>query len=248
MNASYTILNLGCGTKTSPHVVNIDWSIYQRMRNNAVGRLAARLVLHGERKERFESLEGEFVVYDLRRGIPAQTGSVDAVYHSHTLEHIDRDVVPSFFAEVLRVLKPGGIHRVVVPDLELHVRDYLTNLDASGIDHDRAIALIIEQAVRREAYGTSRQAPLRRRLENIVFGDARRRGETHQWMWDRLNLRQALEKSDFVEIEQLDAYTSGIPNWNKIGLDLNPDGRVYKPGSLFMEARKPAATDPGSID
>ncbi len=35
-----TMLNLGCGTKTSPYVVNIDWSPYQRLHQNIVGRRA----------------------------------------------------------------------------------------------------------------------------------------------------------------------------------------------------------------
>ncbi len=164
---------------------------------------------------------------------------MDAVYHSYTLEHIERSTVPKCFAEILRVLKPDGIHRIVGPDLELIIRDYLADLDAEGAEHDRTIAPIIEQAVRREAHGTSLQSPIRRRVENIVFGDARQRSETHQWLWDRLNLRQASERTGFVEVQHLDAHTSTISNWNKIGLDLNLDGSIYKPGSLFMEAKKP---------
>jgi predicted SAM-dependent methyltransferase len=36
-------------------------------------------------------------------------------------------------AEVLRVLKPGRIHRIVVPDLEPLVRAYLKDLEAETI-------------------------------------------------------------------------------------------------------------------
>jgi predicted SAM-dependent methyltransferase len=97
----------------------------------------------------FEAMSDNIVVHDLRKGIPAEEGSVDAVYHSHTLEHIDRDDVPGFMAEILRVLKPGGIHRIVVPDLEAPVRAYLKDLDAGNDDHDRTIERFLEQAVRR---------------------------------------------------------------------------------------------------
>ena len=217
--------------------------MYLRLRKNRVGRALARVALRGERKRRFESMPDTIVVHDLRKGIPARTASVDAVYHSHMLEHVDRDAVDGFFSEVQRVLKPGGIHRIVVPDLENHVREYLADLEAEGANHDQFVAPILEQAVRREAFGTSLQAPVRRRLENLLLGDARKRGETHQWMWDRLNLRQALEQAGFVDVRHLDAYTSDIPNWAEIGLDLNPDGSVYKPGSLFVEAKKPRASN-----
>jgi len=58
-------------------------------------------------------------------------------------------------------------------------------------------------------------------------------------MWDRCNLRQALEAAGFVDTKVLDAHASAIPGWEAIGLDVNSDGSVYKPGSLYMEARKP---------
>lgn len=233
------ILNLGCGTRTSSSAINVDWSIYQRLASSLIGRAVASIALRGERLERFRSMDGSVVVHDLRRGIPATDNSVDAVYHSHMLEHIELADVPLFFAEVLRVLKPGGIHRVVVPDLELHTREYIAHLEAGAANHDEAIYPILGQAVRREAHGTSLQSPLRRRVENLVLGDARRRGETHQWMYDELNLRQALECNGFTDVRRVDECTSSIHGWTATGLDTNPDGSTYRPGSLFMEARKP---------
>jgi len=130
-----TILNLGCGTRTSPMTVNIDFSIYQRLRARKGGRVVAKLLLRGERRANFEAMSDNIVVHDLRRGIPPEDNSVDAVYHSHTLEHIDRDDVPGFMAEILRVLKPAGIHRIVVPDLEPLVCAYLKDLEAESDDH-----------------------------------------------------------------------------------------------------------------
>ena len=54
------------------------------------------------------------MVHDLSKGIPFDDNSVDVVYHSHLLEHIDRKNVPTFLKEIRRVLKPRGIHRIVV--------------------------------------------------------------------------------------------------------------------------------------
>jgi SAM-dependent methyltransferase len=235
------ILNLGCGTKTSPRTTNIDWSIHARLRRNPLGRRLVPLVLNEERRRLFLDMD-DVLVHDLRKGIPAPRGSADAVYHSHVLEHIDRDAVPGYLAEIRRVLKVGGVHRVVVPDLERYARDYLASLEhglhdkkASAV-HDATVSQMILQMVRREAAGTSQQAPFQRRLENLLLGDARKRGETHMWMWDRVSLTEALSQAGFQEIEVVDWRTSRIPDWNELGLDRGPDGGEYKPESLYVEA------------
>jgi len=241
------MLNLGCGTKVSddPAVVNIDWSIMLRIRRNPLLRAAVPWLLKGERLKQFNALGDNILVHDLSKGIPYADGAADAVYHSHTLEHLDRSIVPAVFAEARRVLKSGGIHRIVVPDLERLGRDYVAHLDACAAghaqvqDHDVKVAAMLEQCVRKEAYGSSLQSPLRRSLENRLLGDARARGHTHQWMWDRFNLRAALEDAGFSNVTVHTHLTSGIPNWQRYGLDTDADGAEYKAGSLYVEARKP---------
>ncbi len=235
-----TILNLGCGTKTSSRTTNIDWSIHARLRRNLVGRRLAPLLLNQDRRELFLGMD-DVLVHDLKKGIPAPDGSVDAVYHSHLLEHVDRDAVPAFLAEIWRVLRPGGVHRVVVPDLERYARDYLDSLERGLGDpqargrHDAKVSQMILQMVRREASGSSKQPRLQRQVENLLLGDARKRGETHMWMWDRVNLSDALRRAGFRDIRVLDWQTSRIPRWNDLGLDRQSGGE-YKPGSLYVEA------------
>lgn len=237
-----TIVNLGCGFKTHPSCLNVDWSIYARVKRNPVGRRVAPLVFNGVRLEQFQALDGGVVVHDLRKGIPLPDQSAEAVYHSHVLEHVDRDAVPGFFAEIRRVLKPGGIHRIVVPDLERYASAYLGSLKSGLTDraaaqaHDSVVSQMLLQMVRREAFGSSHQGPLRRRLENLALGDARRRGETHMWMWDRVNLPQALEDAGFEQVQITDWNHSRISGWNDLGLDQDGDNGEYKPESLYVEA------------
>jgi SAM-dependent methyltransferase len=45
-------------------------------------------------------------------------GSVDGVYASHILEHVDHWLVHEALCEVYRVLRPGGVALIVTPDLE----------------------------------------------------------------------------------------------------------------------------------
>ena len=179
------------------------------------------------------------MLHDLSKGIPAASDTVDAVYHSHVLEHIDRNHVPAFLAEIHRVLRPGGIHRICVPNFERHVREYLASLEEERPIHDETLVPLIAQSVQREAYGTSLQAPLRRRLENLLLGDARRRGQTHQWAYDSLNLRQIVEAAGYIDFEIVTPTDSRIHGWSTMGLDTDAEGTIYKPGSIWAEAVKP---------
>lgn len=240
-----TILNLGCGTRVSdkPEVTNIDFTFYLRMKKNACLRALAPLALRGIRRERFHSLPDNILCHNLAKGIPFPDGSVDVVYHSHLLEHLERKTALDFLREVRRVLKPDGIHRIAVPDLEMACRDYLDHLDRCGREpeeaehHERYIEPIIEQCVRIEGVGAAAQSPFRRRLDNLILGDARKRGEVHQWMYDRINLSQALLRSGFREPTVKEHDESDIPNWASYHLDTNEDGSPYKPDSLYVEAR-----------
>lgn len=241
------IANLGCGTKTSGdhRVVNIDRSIYLILKKHKYLRLAAKSLFNDFRFQLVDKIPDNVIVHDLSKGIPFGDDSVDAVYHSHVLEHIDRDKVELFLGEVKRVLRPGGIHRIVVPDLENLCREYLGHIEACDkspqemVGHEDYIAAIIEQSVRKESAISRKQRPLKRLIENLLLGDARKRCETHQWMYDRINLRSMLVSLGYQDVKTQSFNTSDIPDWNEIGLDLDERGNPYKPGSLFIEAIKP---------
>lgn len=49
---------------------------------------------------------------------PVATASIDAVWSSHNLEHVYRHEVPKALSEFIRVLKPGGLLLLTVPDLQ----------------------------------------------------------------------------------------------------------------------------------
>jgi predicted SAM-dependent methyltransferase len=55
---------------------------------------------------------------------PFKNGIFDGVYCCHLVEHLTPAQAEHLFKEVLRVLKPGGVFRVVVPDLESVVSLY----------------------------------------------------------------------------------------------------------------------------
>lgn len=59
--------------------------------------------------------------------------TVDLIYSCHMLEHIPRHDVHAVLAEWYRVLRPGGILRLAVPDFEKIVEVYLRNHDLSEL-------------------------------------------------------------------------------------------------------------------
>lgn len=78
--------------------------------------------------ERFEEhrrgLFAKLRYLDITKPLPFRDESVSAVFSSHVFEHLFSDEVERLSHEIHRVLVPGGICRVVVPDLERIVALY----------------------------------------------------------------------------------------------------------------------------
>ena len=74
-------------------------------------------------------------------------------------------------------------------------------------------------------------------MKEAELGRFRLSGEVHQWMYDRYSLAKTLEGLNFIDAEVKDAFTSNVANWNSYELE-SKNGVIYKPDSLFMEAKK----------
>ena len=125
-------LNLGCGRRFSqnPEWTNID----------------------------LRSSHDRVMAHDLATGIPFPDGTYDAVYHSNMLEHLDRAAAERLLRECCRVLKPGGLCRVGVPDMEDIDRVYLAELEkraagGSANRHEWMVIEMIDQMARHEPGG-----------------------------------------------------------------------------------------------
>ena len=76
------------------------------------------------------------------------------------------------------------------------------------------------------------------------MGDARKKGEIHQWMYDRVTLKVLLEHCGFVNVRQRDWNSSACETWNETGLDVSEGGGEYKSGSLYVEGERPDSEIP----
>jgi len=65
---------------------------------------------------------------DIRKPLPYHNDVFDAVYSSHALEHLTKNKGEKLISEIYRILKNGGICRVVIPDTEKICIEYLERL------------------------------------------------------------------------------------------------------------------------
>ena len=241
------MINLGCGTKMDCNWNNLDFSPYARFAHHmGVAKILRKIGFISE--ERFQNLlevDPEIVLWDLCKGIPFDDDTFDVVYHSHFLEHIDKDGAPGFLEECYRVLKNGGILRVVVPDLQKIIIRYnsavnsIEDGDPEAIeDHKIATYELFDQMVRSEISGTKEQRFPVRMIERIVRGNAAKVGELHRWMYDKYSLCELLINIGFKDIKTETPTTSRIEGWTQFNLDTNKDGSVYKLESLYIEGVK----------
>jgi predicted SAM-dependent methyltransferase len=64
------------------------------------------------------------VAWNLAKGIPLPDDSAEAIFHEHLQEHLSLRAGFLLNRECFRVLRPGGVLRVAVPDAGLCLRSY----------------------------------------------------------------------------------------------------------------------------
>jgi len=81
---------------------------------------------------------------------PLEAGSVSHVYADNVIEHITLDAARRMLAEAYRCLQPGGVIRLVTPDIRSHVEMYLagtSSLQNAAGQHYRNVGLVVEHPI-----------------------------------------------------------------------------------------------------
>jgi SAM-dependent methyltransferase len=120
-------LHLGCFNRPVDGWFNTDITPHIWLSRLPGAPLMLRSVglISGERfREHRAGIYQKVHFLDVTKRFPFLADTFEGVFCSHMVEHIRRTFVPHVFREVLRVLQPGGIFRVVVPSLELAIRSY----------------------------------------------------------------------------------------------------------------------------
>jgi predicted SAM-dependent methyltransferase len=188
-------LNIGCGTSGIQGWVNID---------NSPTILLSRLPF-GRRIFRTPDWPPDVRRADVRKRIPFPDSSVSYIYSSHTFEHFTYEESLAVAKECFRVLKPGGILRIVVPDLGAMVRDYLADTSNPKASHRFIGRLLLTSGVR----------------------DVIHPGAHHKQMFDAASLIQLLREAGFPTPAVSAFGSSCIPEIANIELESRRSESLY---------------------
>jgi SAM-dependent methyltransferase len=216
MNARI-LLNLGCG----PDAVRTDWTdvdgslnlLWQR-------RMPAWLMRTLQQNRGLHHWPAHVRYMDISRPLGFASGSADAIYASHVLEHLHHDDALSLLVECRRVLKPGGILRLVLPDLASMVREYLSSEDPSAAIHLNRRLLFRPEA---------RPKGLLRRL-HAALNDM----HSHKFMYDARCLTELLASAGFQDIQRMGCKESRIAEIGQV----EQAGRIEGGEGFVVEAVK----------
>lgn len=210
-------LNVGSGPHVVPGWTSIDKSLAPLLdRAPLIKKAFTRIGILDRSQDRTVWPRG-IIRLDVTKRLPYETGTVDAIYSSHFVEHLDRAEADRFLRESLRVLRAGGVLRLAMPDLQKAARDYLARLD--GGDAEAANAFIDFLYFRPEHHGSH--------LRRLVLRALHR---PHGWMYDAVSLAARLRAIGFERVTERPTGEADCPDADI--LDTRPE-------SFFLEARAP---------
>lgn len=177
----------GCGTIVDKRWINYDASPTL---------LIQKVPLLGKLARRWLNVEfPDIVLYgNIVRGLPILDNTVDGVFCSHVLEHLSLEEFYVALRNTYSILKPGGIFRCILPDLEAYARDYIHRITDPKLDDEKSNASIRFMEKLNMA-GTKPRNDARSFL-SLLFGHS-----GHRWMWDRYSLKRALADQGFTDIK-----------------------------------------------
>src|SRR5262245_36602739 len=184
-------VNVGCGRNIRPGFINVDYEWHPDIH----------------------------LCWDIRRPLPLPDASAEGIFSEHCLEHVTYDDCLPVLRDLRRILKPGGVLRLIVPDgglyLDLYHRSrqgekvefpYVERSGAADLAHDSRFGFTPMLAV------------------NRIF-----RGYGHVMAYDDETLANLLVAAGFRNVERC-SFRKG----RKQALLIDTESRA--PQSLYLEA------------
>ncbi|MEZ4958753.1 MAG: hypothetical protein R2830_02930 [Saprospiraceae bacterium] len=149
-------INFGCGPLAHPGWVNVD---YIKSENT--------------------------YYYDLRDKLPLKGGIASNIHCEHFMEHLTQEDAIQFMKECFRLLQPGGLFRIIVPDAEKYIKAYAKNDD----DYFSHLSKLGNAA-----------HPFRTKIE--IINQMFRMGGDHLFAWDFETMSLYLKEAGFSKVKR----------------------------------------------
>ena len=176
------LLNVGCGPNPHPDYINLDF--------------------HWNR-----DID---ICWDItKKSYPIHSSSLEGIYTEHCLEHISFDSFNANMAEFYRMLKPGSVVRIIMPDGELYLDIYQKRKNGENIRMPHEVGYITPMA----------------RINGIF------RNHGHQFIYDFETMKKLLQQAGFTNIKKC-SYRTGADQ----RLLVDQDWRAVE--SLYVEATR----------
>jgi SAM-dependent methyltransferase len=130
---------------------------------------------------------------DATKRWPLDAGSVSHVYSDNVIEHLSLDATRQLLAEAHRCLQPGGVIRLITPDVRAHVEMYLSGdpaLGGAAARHYRDIGLVVEHPI------------------DVLRIPIAEFGHHQGYVFDFETLRFELERAEFTSVVRTDTGSS----------------------------------------
>jgi predicted SAM-dependent methyltransferase len=216
-------LNLGCGSVRPQGWINTDSSLNANLQKiPVVGKMITK---------RFNDVvydDSNMIYMNLNKRWKYADNSVDIVYASHLFEHLSLKSADLFLKESFRCLKPGGVIRIVVPDLYKICKRYISEYE-SGNEKASEFILWAINMHREGQYGVNLSPVKKLVLEWQGYP------HQHKFMYDEKSLALKFRAQGFTDILSLEYGVSKYINEIK-----DVEGKTESYLSVYLEGKKPS--------
>lgn len=223
-NIGSQLLHLGCGLEAPSAWLNVDGSFQASFaRKPHLKRFLVSLGIY-PRAQAAIAWPTNVMRLDLRKPLPFASGRFQAIYSSHTFEHLYRDKAVALSRECFRVLQPGGFCRIVVPDLAAAVERYQMRLGDPAAVSSAADQFLDELMLQPRAPAGGLLGSYHRFM-NV---------HQHKWMYDRQSLCSLLEGAGFTNLMVYTSVKGDLPGLREI----EKPSRIENGAGIAVEGRK----------
>lgn len=208
-------LNLGCGPSGLDGWVNFDWGALPLL--SKVPWVRRLLVKAGILPAGYDTPWPKIRLVDIRKRLPLRNDSVQFVYCSHVLEHMERWEALRVLRECHRVLVSGGAVRIVVLDLAKICQQYIDGTEERPARN--ACRMLWGHPKDVEPVGF-----VARMIRSFV--------RPHEWIYDNVEMEILMRDAGFDDVQHREFRQGLVVDLDQLDLE------GHRTHSLYVEAIK----------